>query len=98
MSFSLYQFLKQRYSIQADPTSRSSNGTITSNQVHHFDAHHDNVELHKIENLIMKINHDSQIHELRKEMIGMKEFLRNEIKKELLNMHENLAKSHQNKK
>ena len=98
MSFSLYQFLKQRYSRKADPTSHTSNATITSNQVHHFDAHHENVEPHKIENLRIKINHDSQIQELRKEMVGMKEFLRNEIKMEFLKMHENLAKYHQNKK
>ena len=98
MSFSLYQFLKQRYSIQADPTSRSSNGTITSNQVHHFDAHHDNVELHKIENLSIISNHNTQIQELRKEMMGMKEFLKNEMKMEILNMQENLANFHQNKK
>ena len=89
MAFSLYQFLKRRYTIHVFPPLNGN--LVTSNNVPGFDVGFQNVRLQKEELLITRGIQSFISKELRKEMLSVKETLRNEIKLELSNIHESIT-------
>ena len=85
MSFSFYQFLKQRYSRHIAPSSEGK--LATSNQDPGLDDEVKIIQSQKKEYLDMKYTQSFLSKEMRKEMLSIEERLRNEIKMELSNMH-----------
>ena len=83
MCFALYQFWKQRYTRLFAPTLVAK--LATSNQVSDFDDGFKTVQLKEKENFDMISIQNFLSKEMRKEMLSMKETLRNEMKLEFSN-------------
>ena len=83
MCFALYQFLQQRYTRHFDPTLDGK--VATSNQVSDFHDRFKTVQLKEKDNFDMISIQKILSKEMRKEMLSMKETLRNEMKLEFSN-------------
>ena len=83
MCFALYQFLQQRYTRHFDPTLDGK--VATSNQVSDFHDRFKTVQLKEKDNFDMISIQKFLSKEMRKEMLSMKETLRNEMKLEFSN-------------
>ena len=94
MSYSLYQFLKQRNSRHVVSSSDNSNCMkSTSNEVNVFDSRDVNGKLqyYMKDKSDFTYCQDSQLIDLKRETLRM-ESLRKEMKMELANMHESFKK------
>ena len=94
MSYSLYQFLKQKNSRRVvSPSDNSNCMNAASNEANGFDSRDVNgrFQFNMKYKSGLKHDHDSQLIDLKRETLRM-ESLRKEMKTELSNMHESLKK------
>ena len=94
MSYSLYQFLKQRNSRHVVSSSDNSNCMkSTSNEANVFNSRDVNgrFQYNKKDKSDLRYCQDSQLIDLKRETLRMESF-RKEMKMELANMHESFKK------